>query len=95
MGRTPHIQAEAKSTTVYLTRAQKAAIRKFQAKRLLETEGEPGLTEVVLEALRLMLDREGWSATELEQVFPKVEVKRAKISLFPKRGRRRSVRAPA
>jgi hypothetical protein len=87
MGRTPHIQADAKSTTVYLTRAQKAAIRKFQAKRLLEAEAEPGLTEVILEALRLLLANEGWSTTELELAFPKTEVKRGKVSVFPKRGR--------
>jgi|HubBroStandDraft_1064217.scaffolds.fasta_scaffold134396_2 hypothetical protein len=87
MGRTPHIQADAKSTTVYLTRTQKAAIRKFQAKRLLETEGEPGLTEVIVEALRLLLGSEGWTAIELEQTFPKTELKRAKVSVFSKRRR--------
>ena len=91
MGRTPHIQADARSTTVYLTRVQKAAIRKFQAKRLLETEGDPGLTEVILEAPKLLLGNEGWSATELEQVFPKTEEKRAKVSVFPKRRRNRPV----
>ncbi len=90
MGRTRHIQASAKSTTIYLTRAQKAAIRKFQAKRLTETEEEPMLSEVVLEGLKLLFDREGWSAVELESVFPKREIKKAQVHQFP--GRRRARR---
>jgi hypothetical protein len=89
MGRTPHIQIGAKGTTVYLTKAQKLAIRKFQAKRLEETEREPGLTEVVLEGLKLLLDRERWTPAELAQVFPNAEVKRAKVSVFPRKARKR------
>jgi len=84
MGRTPRIQAGAKGTTVYLTKAQKVAIRKFQTKVLQESEREPGLTEVMLEGLRLLFDREGLPAAELESVFPKAETKRAKVSVFPK-----------
>jgi hypothetical protein len=93
MGRKPHIQVGARSTTIYLTKAQKVAIRRFQAKRLDENEDEPVLTEVVLEGLRLLLDREGWPAAELGTLFPKAEVKRAKVTAFPKR--RRSSRPPA
>ena len=87
MGRPPHIQARAKSTTIYLTKTQRIAIRKFQTKRLEETDVDFGLTEVVLEGLKLLLDREGWSAAELGITFPKTEVKRAKVSVFPKRRR--------
>jgi hypothetical protein len=90
MGRTPRIQAGAKGTTVYLTKAQKLAIRKFQTKHFEENEDDLGLTEVVLEALRLLFARDGLSASELGMVFPKVEAKRAKVSVFPKR--RRSTR---
>jgi hypothetical protein len=93
MGRTPHIQTGAKSTTIYLTKAQKVALRKFQAKRLEETENEPVLTEVFLEGFKLLLDREGWSATELGMVFPKTDVKRATVSVFSKK--RRSTRRMA
>jgi len=85
MGRTPHIQVGAKPTTIYLTKAQKAGIRKFQAKRLEKNEADLGLTEVVLEGLRLLLDHEGWSAAELGMLFPKPEVRRAKVSPFPRR----------
>lgn len=85
MGRIPHIQEGAKGTTLYLTKAQKVAIRKFQTKRLEENEREPGLTEVVLEGLKLLLDREGGFAAELGIAFPKVEVKRAKVSVISKR----------
>jgi hypothetical protein len=91
MARTPHIQPEAESTTVYLTKAQKAAIRKLQAKRLEETGSEPGLTEVVLEGLKLLLDHEGWAVAELGSVFPKTEVQHAKVSVISKR--RRSARS--
>jgi hypothetical protein len=84
MGRTPHIQVGAKPTTIYLTKVQKAAIRKFQAKRLEKNEADLGLTEVLLEGLRRLLDNEGWLSAELETLFPKLEVKRAKISPFPK-----------
>lgn len=84
MGRTPHIQSGATPTTVYLTKTQKVAIRKFQTKKLEENEREPGLTEVFLEGLRLLFGREGWSATELGTLFPKVESKRAEISVFRK-----------
>jgi|HubBroStandDraft_4_1064222.scaffolds.fasta_scaffold2673599_1 hypothetical protein len=87
MGRKPHIRVGARSTTIYLTKAQKVAIRKFQAKRLDENDDEPVLTEVVLEGLRLLLEREGWSAAELGTLFPKSEVKRAKVTAFPKRRR--------
>ena len=87
MGRKPHIQAGAKSTTIYLTKAQKVAIRKFQTKVLQESDYELGLTEVLLEGLRLLLDREKWPVAELELVFPKTEVKQAKVSVFPKRRR--------
>jgi hypothetical protein len=88
MGRIPHIQAGAKSTTIYLTKAQKVAIRKFQTKVLQESDREPGLTEVILEGLRLLLDRDGWPAAELESVFPKPEMKRATVSVFPQSRRR-------
>lgn len=85
MGRTPHIQAGAKGTTIYLTKAQQVAIRKFQTKQLEQTDREPVKTEVLLEGLRLLLEREGWSTAELETLFPKLEAKRAKVSEFPKR----------
>jgi hypothetical protein len=87
MGRTPHIQSGAKSTTIYLTKAQRVAIRKFQTKRLQEGDSEPLLNEVVLEGLRLLLQREGCTEAELGTVFPKAEVKRAKVTAFPKRRR--------
>jgi len=89
MGRTPHIDPDATSTTVYLTKAQKLAIRKFQAKRLEESDREPALTEVLMEGLKLLLDREGWTPTELAHAFPNVEVRRAKVSVFPRKGRKR------
>jgi len=85
MGRTPHIQADAKSTTIYLTKAQKVAIRKFQAKRLEETGREPVLTEVLLEGLKRLLTAEDWSVAELGIAFPKLEPTRAKVKIFPKR----------
>jgi hypothetical protein len=47
-----------------LTKPQRAAIRKFEAKRLEETDRELGLTETVLEALKILLDGEGWSVSE-------------------------------
>jgi hypothetical protein len=87
MGRKPHIQVGARSTTIYLTKAQKVAIRKFQAKRLEESDNEPVLTEVVLEGLKLLLQREGCSEAELGTIFPKSEVKQAKITAFRKRRR--------
>ena len=93
MGRTPHIHPAAKSTTIYLTKAQKAAIRKFQAKRLEQNEDDLGLTEVMLEGLRLLLAQEAWTPADLGILFPKPEVKRAKVSPFPKR--RRSPRSSA
>lgn len=84
MGRTPHIQVGAKSTTIYLTKAQKLAIRKFQTKRLEESDCDLTLTQVVLEGLKILLDREGLSASELGMIFPKMQPRRAKISVFPK-----------
>lgn len=84
MGRTPHIDSDAKSTTIYLTKIQKAAIRKLQAKRLEESGQEPVLTEVFLEGLRLLLGNSGWSPSEMGIVFPKTEVRRAKVSVFPR-----------
>ena len=85
MGRTPYIQADANSTTIYLTKAQKVAIRKFQTKRLEETGREPGLTEVLLEGLKRLLNADGWSTVELGIAFPKAEPKREKVRVFPKR----------
>lgn len=85
MGRTPYIQPGAKSTTIYLTKAQQVAIRKFQAKRLEENDREPLKTEVVLEGLKLLFEREGWSAAELGNLFPKLEARRAKVRVFPRR----------
>lgn len=85
MGRTAHIQPGAKGTTVYFTKAQKVAVRKFQAKRLEETDREPTLTEVVVEGLKLLLSRDGWTAAELEQIFPKAETRTASVSVFPKK----------
>lgn len=90
MGRTPHIQPGAKSTTVYLTKVQKLALRKFQTKRLEEGEREPGLTEVFLEGFRLLLEREGSSPSELEHVFPDLVKHRANVSVFTRKARRRS-----
>jgi len=87
MGRKPHIQVGARSTTIYLTKAQKVAIRKFQANRLEESDSEPVLTEVVLEGLRLLFQREGYTEAELGTVFPKPDVKRATVTAFRKRRR--------
>jgi hypothetical protein len=87
MGRKPHIQVGARSTTIYLTKAQKVAIRKFQAKRLEESDIEPVLTEVMLEGLKLLLQREGCTEAELGTIFPNTEVRRAKVTAFRKRRR--------
>ena len=89
MGRTPHIQAGAKSTTIYLTKAQKVAIRKLQTKRLEEGLPEPLLNEIVLEGLKLVCQTEGWSAAELGKTFPKQEVHPAEARVFSKRRRLR------
>jgi hypothetical protein len=89
MGRTPHIASNARSTTISLTPAQKASIRKLQTKRLDEDRPEPGLTEVVLEGLKLLFEKEGWSQTELGRVFPKEEIHTATVRVFSKRRRRR------
>ena len=85
MGRTPHIAAGAKPTTVYLTRAQKVAIRKLQTKRLESELPEPGLTEVFLEGFALLLKKEDWPEVELGKVFPKRESPPPQIRVFPKR----------
>jgi len=87
MGRTPHIQAGAKGTTIYLTKAQKLAFRKLQAKRMEDGLPEPLLTEAVLEGFQLLLRKEGWSDSELASLFPKGEVRRAKVRVFSKRRR--------
>jgi hypothetical protein len=89
MGRTPHIASNARSTTISLTSAQKASIRKLQTKRLDEDRPEPGLTEVVLEGLKLLFEKEGWSQTELGRVFRKEEIHTATVRVFSKRRRRR------
>lgn len=52
---------------------------------------ESGLTEVLLEGFRLVLEKEGWTSAELGTIFPKVEDKRAKVSVFPKRKKPRSI----
>lgn len=88
MARPPRIPAGARPTTLYLTARQRAAISKLQAKRLEESDSQPGLTDLLTEALRLLLESEGWSSAELEQLFPKSERKRAAVQPFPKRKRR-------
>jgi hypothetical protein len=88
MGRTPHIQAGAKATTIYLTKGQTLAIRKFQTKHFEKTDYDIGLTEVILEALGLLFAEEGLSVAELGLLFPKKEVGKAKVSVISKRRRR-------
>jgi hypothetical protein len=89
MGRTPHIASNARSTTISLTSAQKASIRKLQTKRLDEDRPEPGLTELVLEGLKLLFEKEGWSQAELGRVFLKEEIHAATVRVFSKPKRRR------
>lgn len=91
MGRTPQIAPGAKSTTIYLTKIQKASVCKLQTKRLESDLPEPGLTAVFLEALALLLKNEGWSEAELGKVCPNRESPLGQIRAFPKR--RRSQRA--
>ena len=84
MGRKAHIAKNAQSTTISLTPAQKSAVRKLQTKRLDEERPEPGLTELVLEGLKLLLEKEGWSQAELGRVFPKLEIRTATVRVFRK-----------
>lgn len=89
MGRKRRIDVSARGTTISLTASQKSLIRKLQTKRLDQGETEPLLNEVVIEGLKALFEKEGFSGAELESAFPKTELRTAAIRIFPKRKPRR------
>jgi DNA-binding MarR family transcriptional regulator len=92
MGRRSRIEPGARGTTISLTPAQKSCIRKLQTKRLEEGKSEPLLNEVILEGLKMLCEKEGWSPAELERVFPKWEAPATRVKVFPKRARKHGPR---
>lgn len=89
MGRPRRIPQEAKPTTVSLTLEQQVAFQELAAKRMRERRGKPLLNEVVVEGLELVLRKEGWDEADLAKIFPIRDLPKAKVSVFPKRSRRR------
>jgi hypothetical protein len=87
MARKRRISADAARTTVALTVAQQLAIQELMLKRLREGNRKPLLNEVVIEGLEALLRNEGWTETDLAQVFPKPKTYQAKIRSIG-RGRR-------
>lgn len=84
MGRRRRILEDAEPTTIYLTSAQRAALRRLQAKRGETGAGDPALNEVFMEGFRMLLEAEGWSRSDLERLFPKENRQPAKVVVLRK-----------
>jgi hypothetical protein len=85
MGRSRHIPKDAKPTTISLTLRQHIEFQELQIRRQKEGRAKPTLTEVMAEGFRGLLKQEGFSDTELEQIFPKQEQPKAKVHVIRKR----------
>ena len=84
MARTRRTPEGARSTTVYLSAAQRGAIRKLQSIRLEKSGTEPTLNEVFMEGLRKLLSEEGWAESQLGQTFPKQDTRQTNVTRFRK-----------
>jgi hypothetical protein len=87
MGRTRHIDRDAKPTTISLTIAQQIAFQELQVRRLREGSSKPTLTEVMVEGFELLLKREGLGNSELGKIFPKKIQPKATVRVITRRRR--------
>jgi hypothetical protein len=92
MARKRRIARDAERTTVALTPAQQMAIQELVLKRLHEGERKPLLNDVIVNGLEELLRKEGWTESSLAKIFPKQEVRRAKVESI-RRARRSSTSA--
>lgn len=79
MARKRRIAADAERTTVALTPAQQLAIQELMLKRIREGERKPLLNDIMVNGLEELLRKEGWTEPILAKIFPKREVRRAKV----------------
>jgi len=79
MARKRRIAPDAERTTVALTPAQQVAIQEVILKRIREGERKPLLNEIIVNGLEELLRKEGWTESSLAKIFPKQEVRRAKV----------------
>jgi hypothetical protein len=87
MSRTRRIAADAERTTVALTPAQQLAIQELVLKRTREGERKPLLNDIIVNGLEELLRKEGWTEPNLAKIFPKQEVRRAKVQSIHSRRR--------
>jgi hypothetical protein len=79
MARKRRIAPDAERTPVALTPAQQLAIQELMLKRIRQGERKPLLNDIIVNGLEELLRKEGWTEPNLVKIFPKQEVRRAKV----------------
>jgi hypothetical protein len=90
MARKRRIAPNAERTTIALTPAQQLAIQELMLKRTRQGERKPLLNDVIVNGLEELLRKEGWTESNLAKIFPKLEVRRAKVESIRRAHRRPS-----